>query len=123
MTAPEAVREHEQTGNRTSKAPQYLGPWSGVQVQAIESDKGVRRGPSCHSTNIFKGDTPGQGTGRGDTPSGGINEACKSLTLLREAKARSRADFRVRNFSEADSMGPQRGPRKEGMVYRKASAA
>ncbi|KAK3574586.1 hypothetical protein QTP86_010846 [Hemibagrus guttatus] len=36
---------------------------------------------------------------------GAIDRAYRSSTLLREAKTKSRAIFRLRNFSEADSMG------------------
>ncbi|KAK3510483.1 hypothetical protein QTP70_009159 [Hemibagrus guttatus] len=45
-----------------------LGPWSGVQVQVIEPDKGVQRGSACHSTNFLEKNTPGQGWARKGIP-------------------------------------------------------
>lgn len=38
---------------------------------------------------------------------GATDRACRSPTLLREAKVESRVVFRVRHFSNADSMGPK----------------
>ncbi|KAK3521748.1 hypothetical protein QTP70_016244 [Hemibagrus guttatus] len=44
-------------------------------------------------------------TGSNSKQVGLTDRACRSPTLLREAKAKNRAIFRVRNYSEADSMG------------------
>ncbi|KAK3542871.1 hypothetical protein QTP70_006150 [Hemibagrus guttatus] len=111
MSVPEVMKENKQARSRASLALYDPGHRSWVQVQVIKPDKGVQRGPTCHSKNILGGTNPSQSAGQ-------AAKADEKGEDLHSSNSPKSQEPKLRTVAAVSPAPPTRGAERRGPAER-----